>query len=170
MINLIVATSENGCIGRDGLLPWNKQKSDMKNFRALTLGHPVIMGRKTYESIPFDLDDRYQIVLTRAGSIGHGQNFCGLGNTCIATNVDEALSIASSFDADPFVIGGAEVYKLFLPVADRIFRTIIHAEIEGDAFFNVPEGWTLVEEKRHSSDTNNEYDYTYQLFQRVTGS
>ena len=166
MINIIVATSENGTIGSNGLLPWTRQKSDMRNFRSLTLGHPVIMGRKTYESIPFDLDGRHQVVMTRSGTIGHGQNFCGYGNTSISSSVDHSLKIALSFDSDIFVIGGSEVYNTFLPIADRIFRTIIHADFEGDSFFYIPAGWNLLEEKKNISDINNEYGYTYQTFER----
>lgn len=168
MINIIVATSENGVIGNGGLLPWKRQKSDMKRFRSLTLGHPVIMGRKTYESIPFDLDNRHQIVMTRSGIIGYGQNFCGFGNTSVVSSVDDAIKIANSIDSESFIIGGSEVYNLFLPIADRIFRTIIHAELDGDVFFNMTDGWSLLEENRHSSDMYNEYDYTYQLFERAS--
>lgn len=168
MINIIVAASENGVIGNDGRLPWNRQKSDMRRFRSLTLEHPVIMGRKTYESIPFDLDKRHQIVMTRGGVIGYGQNFCGFGNTTVVTSPDEAIKLAKSMDSECFVIGGSEIYKLFFPIADRIFRTIIHAELDGDAFFNIEEGWNLLEESRHSSDMYNEYDYTYQLLERAS--
>jgi dihydrofolate reductase len=168
MISIIVATSENGIIGKDGSLPWRKQKADMGMFRRTTIGHPVIMGRKTYESIPFDLDDRHQIVMTKSRVIGHGQSFCGFGNTSIASSIEEAIEIADSHSSDVFVIGGSEVYELFLPIADRIIRTMIHAEIEGDASFAVPEDWELIEEKRHSSDIDNEHDYTYQLYERAS--
>lgn len=168
MINIIVATSENGVIGSNGLLPWSLQKSDMQRFRDLTVDHPVIMGRKTYESIPFDLDRRHQIVLTRSGIVGNGQKFCGYGNTTVVSSVDAAINIAKSMHNDCFVIGGSEIYKLFISIADRIFKTIIHTEASGDAFFEINGDWLLKKEDRHLSDSRNEHDYTFQLYERAT--
>jgi dihydrofolate reductase len=167
MINIIVATSDNNVIGFDGSLPWSKQKSDLKRFRSLTIDHPVIMGRKTYDSITFDLDRRHQLVLTKSGVIGHNQNFCGCMNTTVFSSSEEALNFSLKMDKDVFIIGGSEIYNIFLPLADRIFRTVIHKEANGDAFFYIPEYYTLIEENSHSSDINNEHAYTFQLFERT---
>jgi len=160
MIEIIVAASDNGVIGKEDSLPW-KQRADMQRFKSTTMGHPVIMGRKTYESIPADLEGRYQIVLTR-----DAEYFVN-GETAVAHSPQEALDIALDIDNTVFVIGGEEVYNLFLDKADAIHLTRIHADIQGDAYFDVPEGWTLVEDNAYPPDNKNQYGYSFQIYRRA---
>lgn len=123
-IVLIYARAANGAIGRDGDLPW-RLPADLRHFKALTLGKPMVMGRKTFESLPGLLPGRRHIVLTRdAGWAAEGAE--------TATNVDEALALAG--DGTVAIIGGAAIYALFLPLAHRVELTQIHADYEGDTF------------------------------------
>jgi len=132
LISLIVAVSENGVIGRDGGLPW-RLSSDLKTFRRLTMGKPIIMGRRTFESIGKALDGRDNIVVTR------DFNFAVEGvSTC--ETVTDALTLvrvlATTRGAEEvMVIGGVRVFEAALPVADRIYLTRVHADVEGDRYF-----------------------------------
>lgn len=128
-MNLIAAVSRNGVIGLAGALPWNLPE-DLKRFKETTYGAPVIMGRKTYESIGRLLPGRKNVIITRdATRIVPG--------AWIARSLEEALRIAEGA-ADVFVIGGGEVYRLGLPLAQRIYLTEVDVHIDGDAFFP---GW-----------------------------
>lgn len=121
-IFLIYARAANGVIGRDGRLPW-RLPADLKRFKALTMGKPMIMGRKTFESFPSPLPGRRHIVLTRdAGWQAQGAE--------VARSVEEAVALAG--DGEVAVIGGAEINALFLPLARRVELTEIHADYEGD--------------------------------------
>jgi dihydrofolate reductase len=122
-IVLVVARAENGVIGRDGTLPWHLPE-DLKRFKALTMGTPMIMGRRTFESLPRLLPGRRHIVLTRTP----GWSAPGAEP---ASDVEQALALTA---AEPrvSVIGGAEIFRLFTPLADRIELTEVHAAIEGD--------------------------------------
>ncbi len=126
---MVVAVSRNGVIGREGGLPW-RLSSDLKLFKAITLGKPVIMGRKTWESLPRKpLPGRLNIVVTRQ------RNFAAAGSIVVGTAA-EALSAASSENANEIaVIGGGEIYKLFMPIATRIYRTDVDCGAEGDTYF-----------------------------------
>lgn len=130
MITLVLARARNGVIGAGGRLPWHLP-ADLKRFKALTLGKPMIMGRKTFDSFPAPLPGRRHIVLTRdaewsaAGAEG-------------AHTVADALALAGD---DASVIGGAEVFALFVPLADRVELTEVHATPEGDALVPPLEGW-----------------------------
>ncbi|QQV78299.1 dihydrofolate reductase [Sphingomonas aliaeris] len=131
MITFILARAENGVIGRDGKLPWHLP-ADLKRFKALTAGKPMIMGRKTFDSFPAPLPGRRHIVLTR------DSDWSAPGAEP-AQSVEEALELAGRGDVS--VIGGAEVYALFLDRADRIEVTEVHATPEGDALVPAFEGW-----------------------------
>ncbi len=131
-IVLVVAVSKNGVIGRDGGLPWTLS-SDLKLFRQLTLGKPVIMGRKTWESIGRPLDKRLNIVVTRGAPIAAPE-------VRTAASLDDALAVARArAEADGVdeiaVIGGGEIYRQALPKADRIYLTEVDIEAEGDTIF-----------------------------------
>ena len=126
-IVLLAAVAENGVIGRDNALPW-RLSSDLKRFKALTMGKPVIMGRKTYESIGVALPGRRNIVVTTQRTLGNDE-------LVLAGSVHDALSRAEEFAAEAMIIGGAEIYAATLPLADRIFLTEIHAKVEGDTLF-----------------------------------
>ena len=128
-ITIVVARADNGVIGHDGGLPW-RLPADLKHFKALTLGHPMIMGRKTFDSLPGLLPGRRHIVLTR------DPQWAGEGAET-APDMASAIQIA---DASPvMVIGGAEIYRLFLPVATRIELTEVHIEAQGDVAIPYPD-------------------------------
>lgn len=126
-IVLIYARAANGAIGHDGDLPW-RLPADLKHFKALTIGKPMIMGRKTFETLPGLLPGRRHIVLTRGESLGEGAELAG--------SVEEALALAAQGNDSGAVavIGGAAIYGLFMPLADRIELTQIHADYAGDTF------------------------------------
>lgn len=128
-IVLVLARADNGVIGRDGDLPW-RLPADLRHFKALTLGHPMIMGRKTFDSLPGLLPGRRHVVLTRdTGWNGEGAE--------VAHDVDEAIRIAAA--PTVMVIGGAEIYRLFLPLAHRIELTEVHLDAVGDAAIARPD-------------------------------
>ncbi|MDG2002958.1 MAG: dihydrofolate reductase [Novosphingobium sp.] len=140
---LIYARAANGTIGRDGALPWHIP-ADLKRFKALTMGKPMIMGRKTFESFPAPLPGRRHIVLTRdKGWQAEGAE--------AAQTVDEALELAG--EGEMAVVGGAEVYRLFESLACRIELTQVHADYEGDTFMDAPgEQWREVAREEHNAD------------------
>ncbi len=129
VIALIVAVAENGVIGRDGALPW-RIPEDMKWFVERTKGKPCIMGRKTWESLPKrPLPGRTNIVVTRDDAYEAER-------AVVVSSVDAAIGMAASEEPDEImIIGGAEIYRAALPVADRIYLTSIHGEVAGDTFF-----------------------------------
>jgi dihydrofolate reductase len=143
-ITLIVAAAENDVIGRDtGEIPW-RVKTDMKRFRSLTMGHPIIVGRKTFETFAKPLTGRQNIVMTRDAT------FEAPG--CIVVHDVEA-AIAAAESEDIFVIGGGGIYDAFLPVANTIELTRVHAEPEGEAHFRFDENdWTVAAEESHPAN------------------
>jgi dihydrofolate reductase len=126
LITIIAAMAENGVIGREGRLPWHIP-ADLARFRDLTMGHPVIMGRRTYEGIGRPLPGRSIIVLTRSSS--YRASGC-----LVAHSVDEALTAAEGA-TEVFVAGGADIYRQFLPLAHRIHLTLVHDTLPGDVEF-----------------------------------
>jgi dihydrofolate reductase len=143
-ITLIVAAAENDVIGRDnGDIPW-RIKTDMKRFRSLTMGHPIIVGRKTYETFAKPLTGRQNIVMTRDSSYE-------APGCVVVHDVDAAIAAAESNDI--FVIGGGGIYDAFLPVANTIELTRVHAKPEGEAHFRFDESdWEVVSEEPHTAD------------------
>jgi dihydrofolate reductase len=143
-IVLILARADNGVIGRNGRLPWHLP-ADLRHFKALTQGTPMIMGRKTFESLPGLLDGRRHIVLTRDREWQED-------GAEIAHTVEDALHLANAPHIS--VIGGAEIYNQFLPLADRIELTEVHAEIEGDARIDRPDpaDWHEVSRQRFDAE------------------
>lgn len=144
-IALVVAMSRNRVIGRDNALPWHAPE-DLRHFKRLTTGKAVIMGRKTYESIGKPLPNRLNIVITRDRAFHAG----GVVN---AYGIDEALRLAeeSMLGPEAMVIGGAQIFELVLPVADRIYLTELDIEVEGDTFLPPldPGQWREAERIRH---------------------
>lgn len=128
-IVLVLARADNGVIGKDGDLPW-RLPADLKHFKALTAGHPMLMGRRTFDSLPGLLHGRRHIVLTR------DRNWTARGAE-VAHDVDEALGSAAA--PTLMVIGGAEIYRLFLPLATRIELTEVHVAADGDAAIAYPD-------------------------------
>lgn len=140
MLSIIAAVSKNWVIGKDGKLPW-RLPEDLKRFKELTTGHPIIMGRKTYESIGRPLPYRRNIVITR--DMNYEAPEC-----LVVHSVEEALDAANPVN-EVFCIGGEEIYKEFLPLADKIYLTKINKDFDGDAFFPVVDWseWEEVERK-----------------------
>lgn len=139
-ISLVVARAGNGVIGRDGSLPWHIP-ADLRRFKALTMGKPMIMGRKTFESLPGILPGRRHIVLTRdAGWRAEGAE--------VVHSTGDALRLAG--ESDVAVIGGAQIYALFLPLANRIELTEVHAEVTGDTLMpHIGDEWEETARTRH---------------------
>lgn len=141
LVTLVVARADNGVIGNKGKLPW-RLRSDMHHFRSVTMGKPMIMGRKTFESLPRLLDGREHIVLTKDPS-------WRAEGAAVAHDVDEALEAAGNVP-EITVIGGAEIYRLFLDRADKVWLTKVHGEPEGDTFLPdfSDDRWRLIASKR----------------------
>jgi len=166
-ISLIVAAADNRCIGINNALPWYLPE-DLKYFKRVTMGKPIIMGRKTFESIGKPLPGRTNIVITR-----DGDRFKSVPSLVIATSRDAALQLARDVAErdgveEAMVIGGAGIYELFLPRADRLYYTRVQASINGDAFFpdvNWSE-WNLVSTEDHKASGNNPYDYRFCVYDR----
>ena len=163
-ISLVVAMGHNGVIGNRGGLPW-KIAADMKRFRRLTLGKPIIMGRKTHEAIGHKLDERFNIVLTHRSLLTPG--------VLVARAIDEALDMAGSvrerWGDEVMVIGGAQVYRAFAPLADLIHITLVDGEFEGDAFFDVgiwSPKWRSVYKGSTPADKANSHAAAYYCFVR----
>ncbi|ABY69453.1 dihydrofolate reductase [Actinobacillus pleuropneumoniae serovar 3 str. JL03] len=159
-ISLIVARTLNHVIGKENRMPWNLPV-DLAWFRQNTLGKPVIMGRKTYESIGRLLPKRPNIILSRSG-------FCVEG-AYTAQNFAQAVELAETFanTDEIMVIGGGELFKQTIPQADRLYLTEIQAEIEGDTLFEFDESnWTLVEEKWSEIDEQNAYRCRFMILER----
>lgn len=161
-ISIIAAVASNNIIGRDNKLPWH-MPADLKWFKKLTMGHHVLMGRKTFEEFRKPLPGRVNVVITR------NPNWSADG-VAIARSVDEAISKAEAAgDAEIFIIGGAEIFAQVLHRADRMYITRIHAEPEGDTFFpefdDVNE-WKLVDAEHCEADEKNAYPYSFLTYER----
>ena len=158
-ISIIVAIGNNLVVGKDNKLPWNLP-ADLAHFKRETLGKPVIMGQRTFESIGKPLPGRTNVILTL------DKTFCFPG--CIVANsIDEALDKLKDFE-EVMIIGGVSIYKQFLPLADRMYLTLIKGDFDGDAFF--PEfDWADWEEKERIDnvpDKDNPYPYSFLILQR----
>jgi dihydrofolate reductase len=163
-INIIVSVSENWAIGKDNKLLW-KLSNDLKKFKDLTTGKAIIMGQKTFESLPKGaLPNRTNIVLTP------DQDFSAQ-NIITAFSIEDALFKAKLYhgeDCDIFIIGGGMVYRQFLDIADNIYLTVVHTVIEGDTSFpEIQESqWNLLSTEFKEKDNKNEYNHTYKLYSR----
>lgn len=163
IISLIVAMDERRGIGLEGRLPW-RLSADLKRFKALTMGHHLIAGRKTYESIGQPLPGRTMIVITR------DPDYQAAG-CLIAHSVDEALALARSRgETEVFIIGGAAVYARTLERADRLYLTQVHATVDADVFFPAVDAsaWREQEVSLHEAGEKNQYPSTFKLLVRKT--
>jgi dihydrofolate reductase len=161
-ISIIAAVAANNVIGRDNKLPWH-MPADLKWFKKLTMGHHVLMGRKTFEEFKKPLPGRVNVVITR------NPNWAADG-VAIARSVDEGISKAEAAgDKEIFIIGGADIFTQVLHRADRMYITRIHAEPEGDTFFpefdDVNE-WKLVDAEHCEADEKNPYPYSFLTYER----
>jgi dihydrofolate reductase len=159
-ISIIVAIAENNAIGKNNQLLWYIP-DDLKRFKRLTTGHPVLMGKKTYESLPVrPLPNRMNIVLTDIpGEIIDG--------CTMAYSIEEAISLCPE-NEECFVMGGGMVYRQFLEIANKLYITFVHKEFDADTFF--PEidfsKWELEEEEKHLNEDKISLSYTYRIFKR----
>lgn len=160
-INLIVAAAENNAIGKDNKMPWHLP-NDFKYFKKNTLEHSVVMGRKTFESIGKPLPERRNIILTR------DMNYSSEEEVDIANSIQEIINYCRD-EREIFIIGGAEVYKQALPIADKILLTRIHTSIDGDAFFPelLEHQWKLVSAEKHHKDEKHAFDYTFEVYEKI---
>ncbi len=161
IISAIVARAENRIIGKDNDLPW-RLPGDLKWFKQKTLNRHIIMGRKSFESIPNPLSKRVNIVVTRDKSYYHS-------GAIITHSIDEALAYAHQEGEDEaFILGGGNIYKQTLDIWDRLYLTEVHASPEGDTYFpevNV-DLFDLSFEERHEADERNQYSYTFKILDR----
>ncbi len=151
MIRIIVAMSKNRVIGNNNQLIW-KLSSDLKRFKELTTGNSVVMGRKTFESIGKPLPNRRNIIITR------NNNYVAEGCD-IVSSLEEALLLTNN---NCFIIGGGEIYKQSLDLADKIYLTLVHKEFEGDTQFpELDKKWAKISRKDFEADEKNEYKYSF---------
>ncbi len=158
-LSIIVAMSENNVIGLGGELPWHISE-DLQRFKKLTMGHYLVMGRKTWESIGRPLPGRTSIVITRdAGYIAKG--------ALVAEDLDDALELSQE-DKEVFVVGGAQIYELALPRASRLYMTRVHIVAEGDTYF--PElnwgDWSLVQDNGVVVTSDQGLEYSFLVYER----
>jgi dihydrofolate reductase len=163
-ISLIVALARNGTIGRQGGLPW-RLSADLKRFKSLTMGHYLIMGRKTFDSLERPLPGRVSIVMTHQSRVSGDSH----SSPVLVRTLDEALQIAKN-DSEVFIVGGAQIYRLVVPRTDRLYVTWVEADIEGDTVFPDIDWnqWQEVSRERHSADAKNQYDYTFCTYDRIS--
>ncbi len=164
-IAVIAAVAENGVVGRDNQLPW-QLPGDLPYFRRMTMGKPVVMGRKTWDSIGQPLPGRTNIVISR-------QQGLELEGARVVDTMEEALALAEAVAeidgvTELMVIGGAEIYALALPLAQRLYLTEVHAQVTGDARF--PDWdrseWRESSRDRHVAGDSNPYDYSFVVYER----
>jgi dihydrofolate reductase len=165
-ISIIAAVATNGVIGRGGQLPWHLS-DDLKRFKRLTMGHTIVMGRKTWESIGRPLPGRRTVVVTRQ------VDYVVPAEVQTAANLDDALRIAKSAgDDEAFIVGGSELYRWALPRADRFYFTEVAADVEGDAYFPLNfdtfewNEWEHVETEAHEADANNDHAFVFVTYER----
>lgn len=163
-IVFVVAIAENGVIGAGGAIPW-RLKSDMQRFKALTIGKPVIMGRKTFESLRRPLPNRTNIVITRDAAYR-------AAGAIVATSAADAGAVAHGdalrrSAAEISVIGGAEIYRQWLDRADRLEITEVHARPEGDTHFDIDKAqWEEISRVRHPAGPDDSADFSYVTYRR----
>jgi dihydrofolate reductase len=162
-LSMIAALSTNNVIGRNNDVPW-KLSTDLKRFKALTMGHHLIMGRRTYESVGKPLPGRINVVITRQ------EHYAPAGLT-VVHSLEEAIRVAArGSDAEAFIAGGAEIYAQAMHRADRMYLTRVHAEVEGDTFFpdfdDVSE-WHLTDSEHFDADEKNEHPFSFLTYDRA---
>lgn len=161
IISLVVAAANNNAIGKEGKMPWHLP-NDLKHFKNITWGMPVVMGRKTFESLGKPLPGRKNIVITR-------QKEWEADGSVKAANIKDALFIAQQADANEImVIGGGEIFKALLSRAEKIYMTRVEAAPEADTFFPEidPEKWHLMSQQNYEADEKNAYNYSFQTWER----
>lgn len=161
IVSAIVAVAENGVIGKDNDIPW-RLSNDLKYFKRTTLNHHIITGRNNYLSIGRPLPKRTNVIITR-------NPYYAVDGCLIAHSVEEALQIAlDNGEEEAFIIGGAKIYELSMGYWDRLYLTNVHASVEGDVMFPEldMEEWELISSEAHKADEKNEFDYTFNIYER----
>ena len=160
-ISIIVAISQNGIIGREMDLPWHIS-ADLKRFKALTMGHHIVMGRKTYESIGRLLPGRSTVIITR-------QSDYQIPGAIVVNSIDEALAVAGD-DSETFIVGGSQIYNLALPLVDTLYITRVHATVDGDTRLDAVDwsGWKCESSERHSAGEKNDHEYSFEIYRRAS--
>ena len=163
MITIVVAMGEKNEIGSGNQLLWHLPK-DLKHFKDLTSGHPIIMGRKTFESIGKALPNRTNIVVSRK------KNWFQEG-ILIVGSLKEAVKFAKKIDENIFIIGGGNVYEQTMESADRLEVTLVKANLEADTYFPKINSkfWKMTSEICHEKDEKNQYDFCFQTYEKVVG-
>jgi dihydrofolate reductase len=160
-VSLIVAVSENRVIGRAGGLPW-RLSADLKHFKKTTMGHHLIIGRRTWDEVGKPLPGRTMVVVTRSRDLE-------ADGATIVHSLNEALEVARG-DDEPFIGGGAHIYRMALEndLVNRLYITRVHAKVEGDTFFPDIDldDWELVSEEHHEADERNEFPYSFLVYER----
>jgi dihydrofolate reductase len=159
MVSIIVAMAPNGVIGHDNRLPWHLP-ADLRHFKAVTMGKPMIMGRRTWESLPGLLPGRRHIVVT------HNSGYQADGAE-VAHSLEEAIATAGDVE-EVMIVGGGNLYAQALPLADRIYLTQVDMEVEGDAFFPALDEsqWLELESEAHPADEKNPFPYRFRMLGR----
>ncbi len=159
VVSLIVAVADNGVIGRDNALPWHLPE-DLKRFKRITMGKPIVMGRKTFESIGKPLPGRVNVVVTR------DPNYRREGVT-VVHDVDAALLAAGTAE-EVMIIGGSDLFRLFLPRAARVHLTRVHGEVAGDVFWPAldEKEWGVVGREKFAADERHAYAMTFESWER----
>jgi len=160
MITIIAAVAENNALGKDNQLIWHLP-TDLKRFKQVTLNHHIIMGRKTFESLGKPLPNRTTIIISR------NKNYNATG--CIIVNSLKKAIEASANDKTPYILGGAEIYKQAIEIADKLDITFIHHKFDADAFFPVIDNniWKETSRKDFKADKTNKYDFSFVTFERI---
>jgi len=161
MITIIAAIGKNNALGKDNQLLWRLPK-DLRHFKSLTENHPIVMGRKTYESIGKALPNRTNIVVSRK------ENWFQ-EDILIVSKLKEAIKFAKKIDEDIFIIGGGEIYKQTIELADRLEITLVEEDFEADTFFPRIDLkiWLKTNEEFHAKDEKNDHDFYFQTYERI---
>lgn len=160
-LSIIVAASENNVIGINNHLPWHLPV-DMKYFKDTTMGKPIVMGRKSFEELGRVLPGRPNIMITRRPEYP-------VEGLHIVSSLEAGIEKAKTFGTEEiFITGGGEIFKMALPIVDRLYLTRVHAEVTGDTYFPEfdPRGWKLVKNERHEKDEKHQYALTFQVWER----
>lgn len=160
-LTLIVAAAENNAIGKGNKMPWHLP-DDFKYFKKNTLDHSIVMGRKTFESIGKALPERRNIVITR--DLNYKAE-----DIDVANSLEEVLTYCRD-EREIFIIGGAEIYRQTLPLAQKVLLTRVHTTVDGDAFFPalIPTDWKLISSETYQKDEKHAFDYSFEVYERIS--
>jgi len=165
-LSLIVAMDRKGVIGRGGGLPW-RLSADLKRFKSLTMGHHIVMGRKTFDSLGRPLPGRTMVVVSRKATGDGGQGTEGTGPVFVRS-LEEGLSLSAS-DNEAFIIGGAQIFELALPQVQRMYVTWVEADVAGDVTFPQVDWlqWREVSCERVPADAKNDFETAFCIYERI---